>query len=404
MRLDHVVFQGVSKKRQSQIFLILGPALVVLSMLFLLLKASFFLMLIASFSCGGIILTWKYALKGAVFSIATLLSVLLVFRLFFDKELVAFELLGILSFATSLMIMGFSFIEHKRAEDDISQERDASISLLQRGYEHQLNNLERMNEEIKSELESKNLSIHTLHHKVKETEEFKASLKDEYNHYLLQIEKLKNETLELQRQLFEVDAKKIDFLQLEALYQKNLRELNTIRVDYYQQRLLLEHARDHGLLKNESERLVEAPDVSSVTDINVLEEERSSLKKYYKQQLRDYKGIQEKLRALFSIDVMDEETTSYLGFPEYYANLKSSFQEMTKHLQETRVEIFKTEGHIIAIQNAQPAVTDQGSTSSQNYLAIADQECLRLEEENTMLLDLIESLFIAYTKKTGSVD
>ena len=86
-------------------------------------------------------------------------------------------------------------------------------------------------------------------------------------------------------------------------------------------------------------------------------------------------------------------------YEKMYEELKESFTNLAKELQAMRSDIFKLEGQLAEMK----AVLNSDSPTN-GYLVIADQECLRLEEENALFLELfVNTLSLLEEKKASKV-
>jgi hypothetical protein len=83
-----------------------------------------------------------------------------------------------------------------------------------------------------------------------------------------------------------------------------------------------------------------------------------------------------------------------------YDQLKEAFEVKARELQNSRIEIFKIEGAILQVKKVLKTISQDAEFSPGSYLAIADQECLRLEEENSMLLELIMQILPASVQQS----
>lgn len=146
---------------------------------------------------------------------------------------------------------------------------------------------------------------------------------------------------------------------LEERNQELQQELNHFRVQHYQKDLLVEEQ-----LKEE-----EAPeeDRSALEELAGL---RSQAKAAYEQMIADYKEVTEKIASTDAPTLTEDLTTK------------------REELSALRERIFKLEGEMLKTQQQ-----FKGAISpEEGYLAIADGECHRLEQENRFLLDLIKKL------------
>lgn len=171
-----------------------------------------------------------------------------------------------------------------------------------------------------------------------------------------------------------------------------LRKLNNTRVDALQQKLL---AADYqAQLKSKKEELTaHSQDVLS-EELSNLTKERAEMKASYQQSLREYQALSQKIEDFYSIDSTYSDGSRY--------QIASAFEEKGKLLQEMRLDILKVEETILHLKKELKITESEGLTPG-SYLAIADQECLRLEEENTLLLKLLTQLF-PKQPETGDIE
>lgn len=148
------------------------------------------------------------------------------------------------------------------------------------------------------------------------------------------------------------------------------KEVNHHRVEHYQKDLLAKDLLAKDFLAKDFLAYDNHDPQEDRAALNELATLRAQAKKAYEQMIADYKEVTEKIASAKA--------------PELTQTLSTKREELA-HLRE---RIFKLEGEMLKTQQK-----FKGAISpEEGYLAIADGECHRLEQENRFLLDLIQKL------------
>lgn len=374
-------------------YILSGPFLLMIGILFykpqLLLMESF-LPFVAAL---GYLFSWKYNVKGAFYSFG-LVFFSLFFLWFLEPEQMkwSYQLLSASTFLSSFFVVGFCSKTFKEQQQEKEQSTEKKLYKMQESYQINQKHLENHIEQV--EYKNKNLEK-CLKQQEKEMISFRDLLvasKEEGEKYFVQLENQLNEIKILKEKITVEEGKEQELDYYKETNKQLLRKLNNTRVDALQQKLL---AADYqAQLKTKKEELTaHSQDVLS-EELSNLIKERAEMKGSYQDNLREYQALSQKIEEFYSVD------SSYSYESRY--EIASAFEEKGKLLQEMRLDILKVEETILHLKKELKITENEGLTPG-SYLAIADQECLRLEEENTLLLKLLTQLF-PKQRETGDIE
>jgi len=366
----------------------LGPMCLMLALVAFLSQHSSPMALLGCIAVFSLPVIWRLQLKGSLYIAGLLLSSFAMLYAFHESSYyILWVFFWCLALVAALVLTALCSQQYH--SDHLSQEKVRQEHLAKTSEEH------RQKEQLLlQEKEETAGRAQELEEKLLKKEEHLASLKqlaiaakEEADKYFMQCEHLNQEILTLCRQAGALEEMSCKYEQLEESHKNLLKQLNTTRVNSYQYELLAFAPQ---------EKLIAEPEQEDVDrEVEQLERERASVKSSYEKHLRDYQAIVDKLQTLLTLDELAYYTGRERSFEESYKDLKAMFQEKGKVLQELRVEIFKIEGSILQLKQTRKNVGHFPGS----YLTIADQECLRLEEENAILLEIISSALPLLEKK-----
>lgn len=375
----------------------LGPLLVMMTLVIFLAKHSLPLAFLGLIAASSIPFLWRFHIKGGIYSIVVLLvSLLFVYAFHEPSYRLSWILFWSLALCAGLVVTALCAREYHGEEDLLKQEEEKRFRHME--AEHQ--NLHRdFNQQIDRYQEKTERLEEQVKRGEKEISSFKqlmVACKEEADKYFMQCERLNEEALQLHRKLGFFEEGEIKERHLEIRNRDLLKKLNEARVECYQYKVLATE-----LSSSEAPSQKKAVKESESAELMELERERLELKKMYQQHFRDYQALSDKLQTFFTLDELAYYTQRNLSFEKMYQELRQEFEEKGKKLQEMRIEIFKIEGAILRLKKELKLSSDEGSSPG-SYLAVADQECLRLEEENALLLRLLNQTLPMFEKKIES--
>ena len=404
MKLNwHLLEEKILDKSSKNFWLLLGPLSLLLTFLLLHCRSSLSLSLLSMTSVVGYYLCWKFSFKGLFLSLAFMASALLGLFLSTPASLGLWQMFWALSLCITLSLIAFSSDEYEKAklrEDENFQKKLSDVDSLHKKELESFSDLCDMhlgeNNELKTKLELLSEKIHSY-------KQLAVASKEESDKYFSESEQLSEKVQSLQIEISKSRELAFDEKIRERLVKKQRKQLNDVRVQNYQNKLLIDDYRKKEL--NHSQN-VTTPSSSfnhdeSLEKLSMLEVEREDLKVSYLEKMRSYEAIKEKFKTFFTMDEMLAFQDPESSFENKYNELKLQFEELGQHLSELRFDIFKVEGQILQIKNSMPKGEEEGSF--QSYLTIADQECLRLEKENQVLIDLLSQNLI-FSQKKNSTD
>ena len=382
-----------SKFRQY-LFVTLGPFFVLGALIAFLSKWSLSYSMLSLLVVASLPAIWKYKIKGALFSSLFVLATFFGISIFSESSMSFSWLLFLcLSFCVSLVLAGICSKHYHEIERSLEEEREKRAFELKEGYESKEKRLKTELLHIEDEKLLLEESIKKCEAKISSFKDLVIASKEESDKYFMQSEHLSKRMLEMQKETALIEQQKIA-LQHIGMKNKGLQKrLNEERVHHFQKNLLFEN-----LLKKEGTTVPKAvsEEVSS-EELEMLKEERKKLIELYETAFRNYQALKEKLQNYFTMDRLSSFSED-AAYEKMYEELKETFTSRAKELQAMRSDIFKLEGQLIEMR------ASLNSDSSMNgYLVIADQECLRLEEENALFLDLfVNTLSLLEEKKAST--
>jgi uncharacterized lipoprotein YehR (DUF1307 family) len=374
-------------------YILSGPFLLMIGILFYRPQALLMESFLPFVAALGYLFSWKYSVKGAFYSFG-LVFFSLIFLWFLEPEQMkwSYQLLAAFTFLSSFFVVGFSSKNFKEHQQEKAQSTEKKLYKMQESYQINQKHLENHIEQV--EYKNKNLEK-CLKQQEKEMISFRDLLvasKEEGEKYFVQLESQLSEIKILKEKITIEESKEQELDYYKETNKQLLRKLNNTRVDALQQKLLV--ADYQAQLKTKKEELTaHSQDVLS-DELSNLTKERAEMKASYQQSLREYQALSQKIEDFYSID------SSYSDGSRY--QIASAFEEKGKLLQEMRLDILKVEETILHLKKELKITESEGLTPG-SYLAIADQECLRLEEENTLLLKLLTQLF-PKQPETGDIE
>lgn len=367
--------------------------------LFLTLVGPFFLMLnlaglVVFFSLPSLLFSiaailgygfsWKYQIKGALYSFGLLgFSSAFLFLIDSLPFSVAMTTLFFLSFSSSYFLIGLAAEACFSVEQESVKENEKKLVSLQTSYE---TNLKYLENQLDDQVEHGKSLDKALKIQDKELLSLRHLIKMSH----LESEKYKQESLEYKNLIENYHQTLVSYEQKEeetALIKQRAKQLvnnlNQERVDAYQQKLILEDYQKQvkGIEKPSFENFE-----SSSEELYHLQQERARIKQCYHQQLREYQGCATRLESLY-----EQAELGVVIEDQKYKEALLCLENQAKLLQDLRLDVLKIEESILHLRKELKLSADDGLTPG-NYLAIADQECIRLEEENALLLKLVSSL------------
>lgn len=367
--------------------------------LFLTLVGPFFLMLnlaglVVCFSLPSLLFSiaaivgygfsWKYQIRGALYSFG-LLGFSCAF-LFLTESLpfsVAMTILFFLSFSSSYFLIGLTADACFSLEQESVKENEKKMVSLQTSYETNLKYLENQLDEQIDHGKSLDKAL-----KIQDKEILSLRQLIKMSH--LESEKYKQESLEYKtlienyhQTLVSYEEKEEEATLLKQRAKQLVNNLNQERVDAYQQKLILE---DYQKQVKGIEKSSFLNFQSSSEELYHLQQERAKIKQCYHEQLREYQGFARRLESLY-----EQAELGVLIEDQQYKETLLSLENQAKLLQDLRLDVLKIEESILHLRKELKLSCDDGLTPG-SYLAIADQECVRLEEENALLLKLVLNL------------
>jgi hypothetical protein len=362
----------------------LGPILVMLALVMFISKYSTPLALFGIFAAVSMPAVWKYQLKGALYAaVILLLSFVMIYSLHESSYSIVWILVWCAALCTGLSITALCSQEYYRAKLLFQEEQHKRTTQLEQGYHATQKHLEEELHRRLGHVSSLEQDLAQRDHEIYSLKQLVIASKEEADKYFMQCEHLNDEVLKLHKTASRVEE--INYLKRE-IEEKNkilLKQLNEARVERYQYQLLAAEPLQEKPVENEQEHTL-----NHHKELTELEKERATVKKSYEEHLRDYQALSDKLQTFFALDELAYYTHRDLSWGNSYTDLKRAFQEKSKLLQELRVEIFKIEGTIVQLKK-ELKISVEEEFSPGSYLAVADQECLRLEEENAILLQLL---------------
>lgn len=365
----------------------LGPLLLMLALVMFLSKYSLPMAVLGAMAAGSVPLVWRFQLKAAIGTVALLLlSFLTVYTFYESSYLVLWIFFWCLTLAAGLVVTALCAREYYAEKRHAQlQEQEQRLQLEKRYQKTE----QQMQTEIEGYVQQADTLERTLKQKEHEVDSFKRLVmasKEEADKYFMQCEHLSQEVSKLYEQVSAKEALAFENRQLEERSQDLLKQLNELRVLSYQYEMLAFASKVE--MPAAKEQLEKIRNEQHRQELLHLEEERNVAKKCYEEHLREYQALADKLQTFFTLDEIAYYTQRESSLENAYAEFKIAFEAKGKMLQEVRMDIFKIEGAIVQLKKHFDIPIEE-SISPDSYLAVADQECLRLEEENAILLQLM---------------
>lgn len=369
--------EGGSNFKPFTLF-VLGPSFLMMGLSLFLGKASIGLFFLSSIAVIGFILSWIYQFKGMFYSAGLLVFSLLFLAFLEIKEFNLFySFIACLSFITSFYLVAVSSMQGKDYEEGVKKEHDDKCSALettfatnQSFFEKQLDLSQEENKALQKNLKAQEKEMISFR-------QLMVACQEESEQYCAQADLYKKQAHEAEQIVLGFQHQETQVEDLKNENRELLKKLNDSRVQSYEYEILA-----HQELREKKE--YEKPDQGSFElsdEFIQLVEQRKAYKKMYDERLREYKGLSEKMEIVFSSMIKDST----------HQDLVYAFEDLGRDLQEIRLDILKVEEGILHLKKEWNISEQEGLTPG-SYLAVADQECLRLEEENTLLLKLLSQL------------
>lgn len=379
------------------IWMTLGPILMMMTVGMFLSKHSMPLALLSMMTCLSLPFIWKFQLKAALYSIGALfVSFLLIYSFHSSTYLLLWVFFWCLALSASLVVSALCAKEYHIEQGFLKEKEEKQFLQIETGYQATQRHLEEQLDHYINQTKSLEKSVEHYEQEIVSFKKLMIACKEEADKYFMQSELLNEESLHLQRRIGGFEEEAFKHQELEIKNKELLKKLNEARVEAYQQQILAMSVSPLLPIAEESLTAYEQEELSR--ELEELEKERIELKKLYQQHFRDYQALSDKLQTFFTLDELSYYKSSDDAFEKTYQDMRELFQEKGSILQEMRMEIFKMEGSVLQVKKALKISAEEG-TSPGSYLAVADQECLRLEEENSLLLQLLSQTLPLLEKK-----
>ncbi|MEI8301512.1 MAG: hypothetical protein WCG10_07905 [Chlamydiota bacterium] len=351
--------------------------------------------LLAIIACVSLPLVWKLKLKGACYSICL---ILIAFLWMYSFSQITYSMFWIfcfcLSLGSSLFVAALCFKESQIEDQECKEQEEKKWIELQESYTVKQSLLEK---EIKQVVDQSNLLQQKVIHYEKDQvvfEKLMGACQEEADKYFIRGELLSTNLIEMQAQLAKFEENVFYEKQYEKKNTELLNKLNEARVECYQYKMMAtqkpaEVIAPQGTLTAYEQEQYEKK-------LETLESERFELQRIYQEHFRDHQALSHKMQTVCSLSYLSQGQED---LDATYDQLKGAFEIKARELQHSRIEIFKIEGAILQVKKVLKVVSQDAEFSPGSYLAIADQECLRLEEENSMLLELVMQILPVSTQK-----
>jgi hypothetical protein len=397
-KLTQQVQEPRERSSEHSMWITLGPLLIMVTLTIFLAKYSLLLACLGLVVSANLPFLWRFHIKGIVYSVAMLLiSFVLVYAFHEPSYRISWILFWSLALCIGLVVTALCAREYHVEEDRLKEEEgkrfrhmEMEHQSMQKEFHHQVDRYQEKTEHLEKQVKCNEKEIAAFKQLV-------IASKEEADKYFMQCEHLNEEVLQLHRKLNLLEEEEIKEHHLEVRNKELLKKLNEARVECYQYKVLVEQTNGIAALAQKEGHHKQVRELG-VTELHGLETERTELKKIYQQHFRDYQALSDKLQTFFTLDELAYYTQRNISFERVYEELKKEFGEKGKKLQGIRLEIFKAEGAILQLKKALKLSSEEGSSPG-SYLAVADQECLRLEEENALLLQLLSQTLPMFEKK-----
>jgi hypothetical protein len=362
---------------------LVGPIFLMLNLAGL---AAFFSLPSLLFSCAAALgygFSWKYHIKGALYSFG-LLGFSCAFLFLIESLPFSFgiTLLFFISFSSAYFLVGLAADTYAALKQESENKVHQTLISAENTYQ---TNLKYLENQLEDQIEHGKSLDKALKIQDKELLSLRQLIKMSH----LEADKYKQESL-AHKQLVETYHQQLVFyeqqeektLLLQQRAKDLVKNLNEVRVNAYQQRMMLENYEQH---LQASHKISFVNCENSSEELEHLKLEKSRIKSCYYEQLRKYQAIFAQIESWSS---QEGQTTQGQNPTK---DLLCDLENQAKLLQDLRLDILKVEETIVHLRKELKMSSEDG-LSSGNYLAIADQECMRLEEENALLLKLVATL------------
>ena len=375
----------VAKICRHPLFLtLIGPSFLILNLAALVAFFSLPSLLFSFAAVLGYIAAWKYQIKGALYSFGllgfTCAFLFMMESLPFSSGMTS---LFFLSFSSSYFLLGLTSDAYCVLEQESLTEQEKKTSALQATY---ATNLQYLENQLDDQVEHGKSLDKALKIQDKELLSLKEVIK--MSHF--EAEKYKQQSYEHQKAIEKYHLALVDYEkqqdkieQIEARAKSLLNNLNHVRVERFQEKLLLEDCQQH------IKALAKPSCISSENshdELHHLQQERYKMKQHYQTKLKQYQDAANQIEAFY-----EQAEEGPLTDPSKCFQMLASFENQAKVLQDIRLDILKIEEAILHVRK-ELKLSDEEGLSPGSYLAVADQECARLEEENSLLLKLLAQL------------
>lgn len=376
-------------KINKNFWILLGPIFLLIAYLLLHCKSSFALSVLGFVSLIGYYLSWKFSFRGLALSLCGMGLSLGLLAIFSPNILGGWQWVWSLCLCITLLLITLSSKEYNQAKYKEDESVEKKISELNHRYKKELDTLlydcdqfSHENKELKEKLE-------VLCEKIHSYKQLSVASKEESDKYFSESERLYEEIKNLHIELSKYKEMAIDEKINASIVRKQRKLLNDIRTQNLQYKILLEDFRKNaGANSKRFSTLSSIDNDQKKSQLKIMEQDREILIQSYVEKIRGYEAIKEKFKTFFHMDEMLDFKDSQGSFVKTYEDLTSHFEAFGQGLHELRCDIFKLEGQILDMKKELTPSHKQEQTV-QGYLTIADQECLRLEKENQVLLELL---------------
>ncbi len=386
-------------KTSKEFWLVVTPCSLLLLSLMLLLKESSSFFQICLLSTASAYLSWKFSLKG--FLIAGVVSVAAFsFILVSSSESIGlWHWMWMLSLELSLFVTSLASSEYLEAQGRERKKIEEEFARLEKEHRQALDVLERELEVFQEEKAQVLENQAELEKNLKSYKSLSIACKEESDKYFSECENLKEEIVCFKDQIAAFEISSLEESMSIKKLQKQKKVLNELRVQNFQNRLILDDYRKKEIQYDSCSQSQTSHAGSEEVKIEIekLQRDRESLKSLYEDKLRDFEATSEKFKTFFTMNEMLEFKDPNGSFELTYSELNNKLKSLGDSLGEMRSEIFKIEGEILEYQK----LIDDSSCKEpiQSYLRVADQECLRLENENQVLKKHLNEVIQLESKK-----
>jgi hypothetical protein len=345
----------------------LGPLLIIATLISALVRVGAFGFVSACATLISFLLAWKGKLVGALAGVL-LTGLVLIFSSHAAGDPGWWHVVFVCTLLSSLIITALSLSE---GEADIVQNEERLVAKMQEMEEKNAAHMKgHLQEQIDQEQRSEalNLELKRLLEEVESYKRLVSASGEEAEKYYQQNVDLQERVLTLHRRDREMEESGEEVAKMRDENHALRQELNHFRVQHFQKDLLAEHYEERIYAHNEKLKNQRELSPETVETLEDLQANRQDAKGEYELLVADYKEVAEKL------------------FDEQSDELKETLSTKREELSALRERIFRLEGEMLKTQQQ---LGSSAISPEEGYLAIADGECHRLEEENRFLLKLI---------------